>query len=326
MTTKSEIQALSEAVDLLMVTISRQHAVMCWVMHSKLLLGLNWVQWALPETLHVPGLLLPTSFLIQPYILLKAGSALSSGDSTTSQGNLCHFLASWGNSPSCNPAWASLVSTTASSLFPPLHPTVKRLALSFQEHPCRTGQVAVGFLRALSPPGLISPAPSVSPHSACIPLLNSGHFVAGLCLQEKHGVMDEELEEHPKLCLTMLCPSEWHCVSRLQRAEMLGMLSLIPHTLLPKYILRWRQFTAPKLHIWDVFISGSNSEHPIGMYEPLCTFLSILCCRQVCGGITHLTGLYLGQGASLLLFFRSRKPHQRYTSRQRRNCKQDFGE
>lgn len=208
MTTKSEIQALSEAVDLLMVTISRQHAVMCWVMHSKLLLGLNWVQWALPETLHVPGLLLPTSFLIQPYILLKAGSALSSGDSTTSQGNLCHFLASWGNSPSCNPAWASLVSTTASSLFPPLHPTVKRLALSSQEHPCRTGQVAVGFLRALSPPGLISPAPSVSPHSACIPLLNSGHFVAGLCLQEKHGVMDEELEEHPKLCLTLLCPSE----------------------------------------------------------------------------------------------------------------------
>lgn len=122
MTTKSEIQALSEAVDLLMVTISRQHAVMCWVMHSKLLLGLNWVQWALPETLHVPGLLLPTSFLIQPYILLKAGSALSSGDSTTSQGNLCHFLASWGNSPSCNPAWASLVSTTASSLFPPTAP------------------------------------------------------------------------------------------------------------------------------------------------------------------------------------------------------------
>lgn len=144
--------------------------------------------------------------------------------------------------------------------------------------------------------------------------------------QEKHGVMDEELEEHPKLCLTMLCPSEWHCVSRLQRAEMLGMLSLIPHTLLPKYILRWRQFTAPKLHIWDVFISGLNSEHPIGMYEPLCTFLSILCCRQVCGGITHLTGLYLGQGASLLLFFRSRKPHQLYTSRQRRSCKQDFGE
>lgn len=219
MTTRSEIQAWSEAMYLLMVTISRQHAVMCWVTHSKLLLGLNWVQWALPETLRVPGPLLPTSFLIQSHLLLKAGSVLSWGDSTTSLGSPCHFLASWGNSSSCNPARASLVSTTATSLALPLHPAVKRLALSSQECPCKTGQVAAGFLRALSPPGWAGPAPSVSPHSSCSPLLNSGHFVAGLRLEGKHGVMDEELEEHPKLCLTSLCPCGWHCVSRLQRAE-----------------------------------------------------------------------------------------------------------
>lgn len=78
-----------------------------------------------------------------------------------------------------------------------------------------------------------------------------------------------------------------------------------------KYILRWHQFTALKLHIWDTFIFRGNSENLTGMCEPLDTLLSILCCIQVHRVTAHLTGLYLGQGvfpSAVLSFLDPKSP------------------
>lgn len=90
-----------------------------------------------------------------------------------------------------------------------------------------------------------------------------------------------------------------------------------------KDILRWHQFTTPKLPIWNIFSSGENLEHLSGIYEPLHTFLSILWCTEVCIRIQIKEGCiwdtFLEESPLLQSFCIQRSPTKRTLQRWKRH-------